>query len=99
MPAPTADSVDQANLADLVQRHGGLEHLQVRRHGASLILYTIWQEEKVSRARLTAVSRTRWRLDMPTRAGRWEPTDWMGSLVTVFAVLTGELAPWIAPLD
>jgi hypothetical protein len=96
---PTADHIDRANLEDLLRRHGGLGHLEVRRHGATLVLYTRWEEEKINRARLTAVSRTRWRLDMPTRSGRWEPTDWVGSLASLFGVLTGELAPWIVPLE
>jgi hypothetical protein len=50
-------------------------------------------------ARLTAVSRTRWRLDMPLHTGRWQPTPFVGSLIDIFRVLTSELAPWIAPLD
>ncbi|MFH1468572.1 MAG: hypothetical protein ABIO70_29550 [Pseudomonadota bacterium] len=99
MPAPTADATDQANLADLLRRHGGLDHLQVRRHGASLVLYTRTEGVNINRARLTAVSRTRWRLDMPLHTGRWQPTPFVGSLIDIFRVLTSELAPWIAPLD
>ena len=99
MPAPTADAHDAANLADLVRRHGGLGHLEVRRHGASLVLYTRLGEEKVNRARFTAVSRTRWRIDIARHTGKWEPTPFVGSLLTVFGILTGDLTPWIAPLD
>lgn len=53
----------------------------------------------INRARFTAVSRTRWRLDRPLRTGRWQPTPFVGSLAEVFRVLTGELAPLMGPLD
>lgn len=99
MPAPVAEIKHQANLADLVRLHGGLDHLEVRRHGASLVLYTSSEGVHVNRARLTAVSRTRWRLDMPLRTERWQPTPYVGSLIDIFRVLTGELAPLIGPLD
>lgn len=98
MPAPTADAIAQANLADLVRRHG-LDHLQVRRHGASLVLYTRIGDVNINRARLTAISRTRWRLDMPIHTGRWQPTPYIGSLGETFKVLTGELAPFMMPLE
>jgi hypothetical protein len=99
MPAPVAEIKHEANLADLVRRHGGLGHLEVRRHGASLVLYTPLGDVNINRARLTAVSRTRWRLDMPLRTERWQPTPYMGSLTDIFGVLTGELAPLMGPLD
>lgn len=99
MPAPVAEIKHQANLADLVQRHGGLDHLEVRRRGASLVLYTRLGDVSINRARLTAVSRTRWRLDMPLHSGRWQPTPYVGSLTQIFGVLTGELAPLMGPLD
>jgi hypothetical protein len=99
MPAPVADLKHQANLADLLRRHGGLPHLEVRRHGASLILYTRLDDVNINRARLTAVSRTRWRLDMPLHTGRWQPTPYVGSLTAIFGVLTGELVPLMGPLD
>lgn len=99
MPAPTADATQQANLADLLRRHGGCEHLQVRRHGASLVLFTRSQGVNINRARLTAVSRTRWRLDMPLHTGRWQPTPFVGSLIDIFRVLTADLAPLMGPLD
>ena len=99
MPAPVAEIKHQANLADLVRRQGGLDHLEVRRHGASLVLYTRSEGVNINRARLTAVSRTRWRLDMPLHTGRWQPTPYVGSLTEVFRMLTVDLAPWIAPLD
>lgn len=99
MPAPVAEIKHHANLVDLVQRHGGLDHLEVRRHGASLVLYTRLGDVSINRARLTAVSRTRWRLDMPLHSGRWQPTPYVGSLTQIFGVLTGELAPLMGPLD
>lgn len=95
---PTADHIAEANLADLLRRHG-LSHLEVRRHGASLVLYTSVLDDRVSRARLTAISRTRWRLDMPLHTGRWQATPYEGSMIAIFSLLTGELAPWIAPLE
>lgn len=98
MATPTADATDQANLADLVRRHGALDHLAVRRHGASLVLYTRIEDVNINRARLTAVSRTRWRLDMPVRTG-WQPTPYVGSLIAIFQVITGELAPLMGPLE
>jgi hypothetical protein len=94
----TADEKYEANLRDLLHRHGGLEHLKVRRHGASLVLYSLWEDVKENRARLTMVSRTRWRLDMPLHTGRWQPTPYIGSLVDLFHLLTTDLAPFIAPL-
>ncbi len=95
---PTADHIAEANLADLVRRHR-LSHLEVRRHGASLALYTSVLDDRVSRARRTAISRTRWRLDMPLHTGRWQPTPHEGSVLAIFALLTGELAPLIARLE
>lgn len=99
MPAPVAELKHQANLEDLVRLHGGLDHLAVRRHGASLVLYTRLGDVNINRARLTAVSRTRWRLDMPVHTGRWQPTPFVGSLTEVFRILTSELAPLMGPLD
>jgi hypothetical protein len=99
MPAPTADAIDQANLADLLRRHGGCDHLHVRRHGASLVLFTRIEGGNLNRARLTAVSRTRWRLDMPLHTGRWQPTPFVGSLPEIFRVLTVDLAALMGPLD
>lgn len=99
MPAPVAEIKHEANLADLVRRHGGLGHLEVRRHGASLVLYTRLGDVSINRARLTAVSSTRWRLDMPLHTGRWQPTPFVGSLIDIFRVLTVDLAPLMGPLD
>jgi hypothetical protein len=99
MPAPVAEIKHEANLADLVRRHGGLGHLEVRRHGASLVLYTRLGDVSINRARLTAVSRTRWRLDMPLHTGRWQPTPFVGSLIDIFRVLTVDLVPLMGPLD
>lgn len=92
-----ASEMQEANLLDLLRRHGDLEHLRVRRHGASLVLYSLLEDDKVNRARLTAVSRTRWRLDMPLHTGRWQSTPYVGTLTDIFHILTTELSPFIAP--
>ncbi len=89
----------RANLDELLRHHGGLQHLEVRKHGTSLVLYTRLGEDRLNRARLTAISRTRWRLDMPLHTGKWQATPYEGSLPEVFAILTGVLAPFIEPLD
>lgn len=103
MPSPILSSTEvdkcQANLEELLRRHGGLQHLAVRKHGTALVLYTLVDQERVNEARLTAVSRTRWRLDMPLHTGKWQATPFEGSMAEVFATLTNELAPFISPLE
>jgi len=93
----TATETQEANLLDLLHRHGGLEYLKVRRHGASLVLYSLQGDEKVNEARFTAVSRTQWRLDMPLHTGRWQSTPYVGSLTEVVNILITELSPFVAP--
>ena len=97
MPTVATD-IHRANLQNLLERRGGLDHLHVRKHGASLVLYTLDGDDRVSRARFTAISRMRWRLDMPLHTGRWEQTPYEGSLSGLLELLISDFAPWIAPL-
>jgi len=89
---------DEANLKDLLWRHGGLEHLEVRLHRPSLVMYSQDGEERINRARLTPQSKTRWRLDMPLHTGKWQATPYEGTLLELFTLLTTTLMPWMQPL-
>ena len=57
-----------------------LEHIEVRRHGKSLILCSGQKDDRQDHARFTCLGRNEWGLSFPNRSGRWEKTPIIDTL-------------------
>lgn len=75
-------------LQELLEEHGDLDHLQVRKHGKSLILYSGEEQDKENHARFTMVGRDLWGLSFPHHTGKWERVPFTGSLEELFDTVT-----------
>lgn len=94
---PTPDDVDQHTLEEDLEQMG-LTHLNVRKHGKHLVIYSMEDGEKVNRARLTKVTAQYYQLGMANHRGKWESTPFRGTLDEIIDLLTNDFAFAIAPM-
>lgn len=98
--APSPDAVREC--ASLLAKQPGLDHIKVKKHGDSLILYSDEAGQRSNHARLTALGRREWGLSLAMFGGRWERTPFVGTLTELTAVLAEDFSgyleactPWI----
>ncbi|MBC9783475.1 hypothetical protein H1S01_02985 [Heliobacterium chlorum] len=70
----------------------GFEHLHVRKYGKHLIIYSIEDEEKVSRARFTLMKNGDFTLEMIDHRETWFPTPYRGSTKELLIQLTQQFS-------
>lgn len=66
----------------------GFTHLNVRTHGAHLVIYSEEDEDKINRARLTRINAQTYELSMSSHRGKWETTPFTGSMAEILTLLT-----------
>ncbi len=67
-------------LQEILAGYKELGHIQVRKRGGSLILYSGHPEDEEKHARMTYLGQHAWGLSFPRHAGGWEPAPFVGSL-------------------
>ncbi|WP_373894351.1 hypothetical protein ACUL41_00245 [Virgibacillus natechei] len=91
------DPMEKDVLEDILERKGFI-HLNVRKHGDHLVIYSTEDGEKVNRARLTKVTAQYYQIGMADHRGRWESTPFRGTMEEMVTLLTTDfnfaLAPW-----
>lgn len=75
----------------LAQRPG-LAHVQVRKYGSSLILYSGTGRDERKHARLSHLSTSTWGLSFPHHTGRWEKPPFTGTPTELFDMLAADFA-------
>ncbi|TFJ92656.1 hypothetical protein [Lentibacillus salicampi] len=93
----TTDPMEKDVLEGILERKG-FTHLNVRKHGNHLVIYSVEDDEKVNRARLTKVTAQYYQLGMADHRGKWESTPFRGTMDEMVTLLTNDfafaLAPW-----
>jgi len=92
MPKHLAEDSDAQALETFLHERE-LRHLRVRRRADLLTIESGPVEDPIPHARLRRVTVQYWRLEMPTRSGKWEPTPHRGLLDEVQALLVDSF-PW-----
>ncbi len=77
---------------DYLHEHG-FEHIRVRRRGKLVIIESGPEDDAIPHARLRKDTVNYWKLEMPVRGGRWEPTGIRAFLDDVLETLTTDF-PW-----
>ncbi|QQK76250.1 hypothetical protein HUG15_12240 [Salicibibacter cibarius] len=90
------DELDQHALEEALEQQG-LTHLNVRKHGNHLVIYSVEDGERVNRARLTKVSTQYYQLGMANHRGKWESTPFKGIMEEIIDLLINDFAFAIAP--
>lgn len=75
-------------LAETLAGRKGLEHLRVKKYGATLIIYSGPGDDEQKHARLTHIGGTTWGLSFPLHTGRWEKTPFTGTISEQLDTLT-----------
>lgn len=83
------------DLAALLAKQPGLDHLKVKKHGDSLIVLCDDGGRPDKRARLTALDRRTWGLSLAMFGGRWERTPFTGTLAELTVVLAENFAGYL----
>ncbi|QQK81386.1 hypothetical protein HUG20_16710 [Salicibibacter cibi] len=94
---PNPDERDQFALEQDLEQNGWT-HLNVRKHGKHLVIYSVEDGEKVNRARLTKVTGQYYQLGMANHRGKWESTPFRGTMDEIVALLANDFAFAIAPM-
>ena len=68
--------------------HAGLEHLRVKARGKDLLIYSEPSDGIENHAKITALGKQQWGLSLPLHTGRWERTQFVGSIDDLVVVLT-----------
>lgn len=91
------DPMDHYVLEEVLEQKG-FTHLNVRKHGKHLVIYSMENGEKVNRARLTKVTAQYYQIGMADHRGKWESTPFRGTMEEMVTLLTSDfgfaLAPW-----
>jgi hypothetical protein len=74
-------------LAKALTNQDGLDHLQVKKYGSSLILHSGTGRDDQKHARLTHLSGAQWGLSFPLHTGRWDKTPFTGTLAELLDLL------------
>ena len=91
-------------LVGLLHAHADTKDLDVRAHGANLIIarHEVFQRgappERDDRIRLTQLARDRFGLSVKLHTGRWEPTPFHGSLAEMVEVMRSVMPHMLAPM-
>ena len=93
MPKLSAESLDVSGTQNFFIRHGGLEHLRVRKRGDLVIIESGPDGDKHAHARLRRVTKQWWTLEMPTHTGRWEKVPIRAPRTEVLQFLVDDF-PW-----
>jgi hypothetical protein len=83
-------------LAKLVAVHPELSHLQIRKHGQSLILFSQDEYGPENHVRFTRVNATRWRLSFALHTGKWDATPFEDTLTALFAMVLEQFSFYLA---
>lgn len=94
-----ADEFDLIVAEEFLEKSRELRHIRVRRRADLLILESGEKRHPTPHARLRRVTAQWWRLEMPTNAGRWEPTPFRDDLVVLLERLKREFAWTLARTD
>ena len=98
MPKLVAEARDADALAAFLVGLG-FDHLRVRRRGDVLTIESGPVDDACPHARLRRVTVQYWRLEMPNRAGKWDPTPFRGLRADVERLLVASF-PWtLEPLE
>ena len=81
-------------LASLLAKQPGLEHIKIKKHGDNLILFSDEGGQPWNHARMSALGRRAWVLSLAMR-GRWEKTPFVGSIGELTEVLLGTFAGYL----
>ncbi len=87
------------SVQEFVDCQAGLEHLRCRSRADVITLESGPPEDPYPHARLRRVAVDLWRLEMPTRSGRWEPTPARGPLSDVLSSLISDFGWVLEPVD
>ena len=96
---PRADEFELLVAEEFLEQSSELRHIRVRRRADLLILESGDQRDPIPHARLRRVSAQSWRLEMPTNAGRWDPTPFRDDLVSLLEMLSRDFAWTLARID
>lgn len=82
-------------LKELLARHEQLGHLQVKRRGDSLTIYSGAASDLHLHARLTHLGKGHWGLSLPLHTGRWERTPFMATMDELVATITSGFGAYL----
>lgn len=94
MPKPAPESAHTDATISQLHGHKGLEHLRVRKHGASLVIESGPPSDPVKHARLVRDGVSLWVLEIADHRGRWEYTGVREGRADAVAKLIGEFG-WV----
>jgi hypothetical protein len=78
---------EHSELAHLLASHPELAHVQIRKHGQSLILYQQDEHGPENLIRFTRLTRSQWTLSFALHTGRWEATPFEDTLPALFTMV------------
>lgn len=77
----------------------GLPHLRARKHGELVVLESGPKNDPIPHVRLRRDTIQYWRLEIATHTGRWEKTNFRGTIDQLLHLLVTQL-PWtVAPRE
>ncbi len=80
---PSVDKQVDPILLESELHERGFGHLQVRPYGSHLVIFSVDQGERVSRARLTKVSAQFFTLSIADHRGKWVSTPFRGTMTEI----------------
>ena len=86
---------ERDHLSDLVGADEQWTHLQVKKWGKSLVLYSGEGEDEQKHARLTHLKGATWGLSLAHHTGRWDRAPFTGSLEELWQMLVNDFAPFL----
>lgn len=94
-----ADEFDLIVAEEFIEETPELSHIRVRRRVDLLILESGDPRDPVPHARVRRLTSQSWRLEMPMRGGRWDPTPFRDDLTALLQMLHRDF-PWmLTPID
>jgi len=88
-----AEDIHVESAERLLRKHRALAHIRVRKRADTIVLESGPKDDPVPHARLRRVTAQCWSLEMPTHAGRWQPTPDRAPIQQVIATLVDNY-PW-----
>jgi hypothetical protein len=89
---------DAEELEEFLARHEQFGHLQVKKCGDSLTIYSSEASDLHLHARFTHLGRGQWGLSLPLHTGRWERTPFMGTMEELVATMITDLGVYLEKL-
>jgi hypothetical protein len=81
--------------ASLLAKQPGLEHINIKKHGDSLIFFSGEGGQRTNHARLTSLGGRVGGLSLAMFGGRWERTPFVGTLAELTVVLVENFAGYL----